>query len=290
MPERIKYTVSDFRQMLRDGGDPGDNAEVTMAAVETEVSAGAEDRQVQFTISSAAVDRMGDTIAVDGWKLDNFNKNPVVLWMHCPKDNIGIADRVWVEGGKLKAIADFMPAGMSPLADSIYNMLTHPKRFLRATSVGFIPVRYAFTDEPGRGFGIDFMEQELTEFSVVSIPANPEALMDAKSAGINTRPVIDWIERVLDGEGMSVLPRKQLEAMRGLPKHFRVLAEQLPDKAKGARGQLIRCANIAARQMGAAEEIPAEEAPAPTPAIVPVPKPRLAMAQRKVGLLRARIG
>src|SRR6476660_1874109 len=34
-------------------------------------------RTFTFTISSATPDRHGDSIAVEGWKLDNYKKNPV---------------------------------------------------------------------------------------------------------------------------------------------------------------------------------------------------------------------
>jgi hypothetical protein len=49
--------------------------------------------------------------------------------------------------------------------------------------VGFRPLEWDFTDDPERGAddwfpGIDFQQQELVELSVVTVPANPEALMD----------------------------------------------------------------------------------------------------------------
>jgi hypothetical protein len=47
------------------------------------------------------------------------------------------------------------------------------RSFLNATSVGFVPLKYAFTDDPQRRYGVDFLEQELLEFSVCQpIPAN----------------------------------------------------------------------------------------------------------------------
>src|SRR3982074_2078635 len=52
------------------------------AAPVWEKLAGDSSRTFTFTISSATVDRMGDSIAVDGWRLDNFKRNPVVLWGH----------------------------------------------------------------------------------------------------------------------------------------------------------------------------------------------------------------
>ena len=35
-----------------------------------------------FILSNGAVDRDFDTVNPDGWELENFRKNPVVLWMH----------------------------------------------------------------------------------------------------------------------------------------------------------------------------------------------------------------
>lgn len=137
-------------------------------------------REMQFTISTESVDRMGDTIKADGWELDAFRKNPVVLWAH---DNqslpIGKATRVWIEDGKLKATAEFTPEGMAKFNDTIFEMLKGG--FLNAVSVGFMPKDWKFTEDANRRFGIDFLKQELMEFSVVSVPANPEALIDEKA-------------------------------------------------------------------------------------------------------------
>lgn len=150
---------------------------------DTEVKADGESRSLDFTISSAAVDRYGDTIAADGWKLTNFRKNPVVLWMH---DNtmlpVAKASNVRVEDGKLKARAEFTPAEMVRYNDIVFDMLK--AGFLSATSVGFVPLKYNFVDDPARRFGIDFLEQELLEFSIVTVPANPEALIEGRSIPI----------------------------------------------------------------------------------------------------------
>jgi len=51
------------------------------ASFDTEVKASeGESRSLNFTISSARVDRMGDTVSMDGWHLEEYRKNPVVLW------------------------------------------------------------------------------------------------------------------------------------------------------------------------------------------------------------------
>jgi hypothetical protein len=301
MPQTSVLTGEQFRGALKAGDVPADVL-LRSSALPAEIKAGEGDRTVQFTISTASVDLMGDTIAVSGWKLDEYRANPVVLFQHDPTITIGVAERVWVEDGKLKAIADFHPPEISRFSDAIYRMLTHPKRFLRAVSVGFVPLKYAFTDDPARRYGVDYFEQKLLEFSVCSIPANRDCLSDAKAAGIDTAPVREWVERMLDGEGLAILPRKQLEAILGLPGKFRSMASSLPDKAKGARGQLIRCANYAERQITPeADQIAPEddintEADQPIDADpVNVPrqmsedeKCRMESAKRTLDLIRAR--
>ena len=145
-------------------------------------AAGDVNRIFTFTISSATPDRMGDTIAAEGWKLDNYKRNPVVLWGHdgtmLP---VGRATRLWVQGGKLKATAELAPASVSQYAERVRSFIA--SGFLNATSVGFAPTKFKFAQDKNRPFGIDFLEQELLEFSIVSIPANPDALLDPGQLG-----------------------------------------------------------------------------------------------------------
>lgn len=135
------------------------------------------DREFTFTISSSAVDRMGDTIAPAGWKLDNFLKNPVVLWMH---DNflvpVGRAKKVWLTANTLKSTVVLAPADINPASEQVRQLIK--AGYLSATSVGFAPLKYAFTEDPARRYGIDFLEQELLEWSIVTVPANHECLLD----------------------------------------------------------------------------------------------------------------
>lgn len=158
-------------------------APVLRRGLETEVLAvEGDDSSLDFIISTASVDRYGDTVALDGWKLAAFRKNPVVLWMH---DNamlpVGKASNVRVEDGALRARVTFTDSGLVKFNDIVKQLLK--TGFLSATSVGFIPLKYAFVDnDPKRGFGIDFQEQELLEFSIVTVPANAEALIEGREA------------------------------------------------------------------------------------------------------------
>lgn len=157
----------------------------------TEIKFGHEDdRTIDFIISTAAKDRDGDTIDPKGWILTNFLKNPVVLFGHDSWSlPIGRAENVRIEDGALKASVKFASAEMNKLADSVFQMVK--AGFLSATSVGFSPVEFKRGDD-----GIQFIKQELLEFSIVPIPSNPEALVTAK--GLDLSPVKDWFKNYLD--------------------------------------------------------------------------------------------
>ena len=175
--------------------------------------AGAE-RTLRFCFSDGSVDRMNDTIAAAGWDLTDFSANPVALWAHdSSAPPIGGARNVGVEGDRLLGDIEFAPPETYAFADTIYRLVLG--KFLRAVSVGFLPTRYAFVEnDPERGFGIDFLEQALLEISVCPVPANPNALQEARRKGIDTRPLVEWAERTLDGDGKATLPRAELERLR----------------------------------------------------------------------------
>ena len=150
----------------------------------------AGDRVRRFVISTGSVDRDNDTISAAGWQLDNYRKNPVVQWAHDYKSlPIARALHVGVENDKLVATAEFAD---HPMAETVLRMIDGG--FLRATSVGFRPIKRAMNEERG---GYDFQSQELLEFSVVPVPANPEALIEARDAGIDVSLVQSWAEGVM---------------------------------------------------------------------------------------------
>jgi hypothetical protein len=80
MPKPNILSEEEFRAAAKAG--PVADVQLRKAFV-SEVKVPSDDgRVVTFAISTASVDRMGDTIAVDGWELDRFKANPVVLWAH----------------------------------------------------------------------------------------------------------------------------------------------------------------------------------------------------------------
>ena len=129
---------------------------------------------------------------------------------------------------------EFAPPETYAFADTIYRLVLG--KFLRAVSVGFLPTRYAFVEnDPERGFGIDFLEQSLLEISVCPVPANPNALQEARRKGIDTRPLVEWAERTLDCDGKATLPRAELERLRRAAKEPAMTARTPPRSASSGR-------------------------------------------------------
>ena len=154
---------------------------------ESETKAVENERSLTVTISTNAVDRSGDVVEPNGGKFVNFKKNPVVLMAH---DYSGLpigraSDLVKTDNG-ITAKVTFPEEGTYPLADTVYNM--YKQKFMRAWSIGFIPTKSEeITDDKGQKntTGYRFLNWELLEFSACSVPANPEALTNMVSKGID---------------------------------------------------------------------------------------------------------
>ena len=160
-----------------------------------------EKRTVDFTISTGAVDREKDVINQAGWDLNAYRKSPVVLFAHDYKQPpIGRTTHLRHVDGALKATVEFAPKEANPMAETVYQLVKGG--FLSSASVGFRPHKHAFNAERG---GVDFEAQELLEWSIVPVPANPEALMDAKGAGIDTAPLVAWAKGILENEGIGTV-------------------------------------------------------------------------------------
>jgi len=137
----------------------------------------------EYVLSDETPDRMGDIIQADGWKLANFKRNPIALFGHRSDFPIGRWKNLRIEGTSLRAHLELAPAGTSDRIDEIRRLVD--AGILKATSVGFRPIKYAALDPESPWDGTRFLEQELVETSLVSVPANPNALAVAKSLDIS---------------------------------------------------------------------------------------------------------
>ncbi|KKK62442.1 hypothetical protein LCGC14_3004290, partial [marine sediment metagenome] len=176
---------------------------------------------IDFILSTVSEDRDGDTIKVNGWDLKHYRKNPVVLFVH---DNHSLPVGRSIKIGKTKESLDssteFTPKDLYPFGHTVGQM--YRRGFLHAVSVGFRATDWKDREEPKvaemteeelKGFWgpIDFLKQELLEYSAVPVPANPEALIQARSAGIDMRPWRDWAEKMLSGKDEIWIPKSYIE-------------------------------------------------------------------------------
>lgn len=150
-------------------------------------SADADTGTFEVIITTENLDRYQEVISIDGWELDHYLNNPVVLWGHDHSKLIGVCTSLTKRDGKLVAKGKFAPTEEGQEKRKLYE-----QGFLKATSVGFI--------EKEREGNL-ITKAELLEFSFVSVPANPYAL----SLAIKTERSID--ELVIKG----ILTLKEVE-------------------------------------------------------------------------------
>jgi len=154
-------------------------------------------RVLRFIGSDQKTDRDGDKIMTSGWNLKNYKDNPVILFGHDYTGSpVARAKKVWVDSEKKNLMFDveFPEADVSSVGDSLYKL--YKAGYMKAVSVGFVP-NIDKIEYPNRKKGSNqpwriFNEQELLELSLVSIPANPRAVLTSKSV----RKAID--ENIID--------------------------------------------------------------------------------------------
>jgi len=130
--------------------------------------------------STSDEDRMGDIIVPEAWKrggLDNFKKNPIVLFNHKHDNPIGKATDLAVTKKGLEIEAKISRAATNNVVGLIKDGV------LGAFSVGFMIKDADFIEETG---GLMIKDVELFEVSVVSVPMNQDATFSlAKSFDSN---------------------------------------------------------------------------------------------------------
>lgn len=158
----------------------------------------------EFVLSDESVDRMGDVIYADGWDLKDFQKNPVALFGHDHAKPIGVWKNVRVEGKKLLGKLQLAVEGTSAEIDTIRKLVE--QRILKAVSVGFSPIEYNQRSDGG----YNFIKQSLHETSLVSVPANANALAIAKSLGADDL----LVRKLLKPKGQNAAPTAESKMLR----------------------------------------------------------------------------
>jgi HK97 family phage prohead protease/HK97 family phage major capsid protein len=151
---------------------------------------------MEFVLSDETPDRMDDIIMSDGWDLKAFSGNPIALFNHNSNFPIGKWKNLRVENKQLRGYLELAPEGTSERIDEIRRLIDAD--ILRAVSVGFRPL--ASQPRKESDWGSFFTKCELVETSLVSVPANPNALAVAKSLNIS-RSTFDMVFAEQGNEG-----------------------------------------------------------------------------------------
>lgn len=154
-----------------------------------------DDGSIPFTLSTADEDRDGDLVYPKGCYLDNYANNPGVYFGHQDWEvPIGTSRNprdkrlmIFPEENRIWGVCYFDRADED--ADFIYGKVK--RGFLNAASIAFVPLEAYRRDHHERKARIDrdrhddphpgwvFMKYDLTEWSIVGVPANAGAIRDA---------------------------------------------------------------------------------------------------------------
>jgi HK97 family phage prohead protease len=138
-------------------------------------------------ITNATTDHLGDSVKPGGVNDSLFGKNAPVLDSHdSSKPPVASSSRPFMSGDNLLAIARFPKPGISANSDQIIAAIR--ARLLRGVSIGFIPLKWSFSKDPSRPMGVDFNEIKLIEFSMCSIPCNPDCYVLGSVASSQSAP------------------------------------------------------------------------------------------------------
>ena len=130
----------------------------------------------RVTIAANEKVRQPPELDFDGISTENYANNPVVMWAH---DSVGRSPSGGLPIGRTlsldqkpngRIVADFEFLSDDPFAQRVKN--AWDKGFLQAASISWIPLESV----PVEGGGRRDTKADLLEWSIVSVPADPEAL------------------------------------------------------------------------------------------------------------------
>ncbi len=134
------------------------------------------DKGMSAIASTSVEDRHGEVVQQDGWDIKNYKKNPVLQWAHDHTiPAIGMAKNVRVIGEGKKAMLTFEPVfhDITPEAKALKQLVEGTDEYppmLNSFSVGFRPLEVD---------GNTYIKSELLEISLVNVPANADARIQA---------------------------------------------------------------------------------------------------------------
>ena len=163
-----------------------------------------EGRRMTFVASDETRDSYGTVLPVSEWSLERYNNNGIVGYAHnlygsydADPDYVIGRGRAYVKGAELLVDIEFEPEGTNEIADKVWRKLQFGS--LNGVSVGFSAQGAHWGEgeeaEDGSKPTLYYTGLELLEVSVVTIPANPNAVR--RSISEEMTDIRETIERVV---------------------------------------------------------------------------------------------
>jgi HK97 family phage prohead protease len=191
-----------------------DEGRIFYREIEVRAAGGNElgEREFEFIASDETPDSYGDIVRAEGWDLRRYKKNPIVLFNHSSNMPVGYSPLCKVDGKQLLSRIKLADEGTSDFIDTLYKLMK--QRIVRAMSVGFRATKDVniMRDKEGVFLGLEFNGQELLENSVVTVPANPNALSLAKSWGAKDSTLARMVEA--DAVVQASIRQRQIDLLR----------------------------------------------------------------------------
>jgi len=132
-------------------------------------------------ISTATIDRVGDVLIPRGCRIENYRKNPVVLWAHglegitrpigTSRDASGNL-AVFISDNDVRATSWFSQKSLE--SSQIFELID--EGIIRATSVRETPIKSRIQRDPVAGEILIVEEWDLEEWSWCAVGVNPDAV------------------------------------------------------------------------------------------------------------------
>ena len=154
-----------------------------------------EEKRHRIRIMTRQVARDGDVVDPLGMRVENYLRNPVVMWVHdylgrSPSGGLPIGRTLALERHPdgIDVVFEFLPD--DPFAGRVEN--AWEKGFLRTASIGWDSLE---TAPLANGRGLRHTRTELLEWSLVPVPADPGASRELYLAGMRSLGYGDLLPR-----------------------------------------------------------------------------------------------
>lgn len=156
---------------------------------------------VEGFANKATVDRGDEIIATDAWELDNFKRNPIILFNHgmdtLGGTPVGKATEVRATDGGLYLkvkLSNSQAPGIKMVRELV------EERILKAFSVGFNPKQTDSIEVDGKSVR-RISKAELFEVSIVGVPMNQDSLFELSEKSLTTKSFHQIKSDILKAKG-----------------------------------------------------------------------------------------